>query len=46
MDYALEMSEGKEDEMDVEMCSESCDVDGSQFPGCNGCVEDHIACCG
>ena len=34
MDYVQEMSEGKEDEMDVETCSESCqdsDVDGSEL---------------
>ena len=39
MDYIQEMSEGKEDVMDAETCSESCqnsDIDGSQFPGCKG----------
>ena len=43
MDYVQEMSEGKEDEMDAGTCSESCqdsDVDGSEFPGCRGGVED------
>ena len=43
MDYAQEMSEGKEDEMDAETCSESfqdCDIDSSEFPGCRVGVED------
>ena len=37
-----ELSEGKED---AELCSESCqdsDVDGSEFPGCKGTVEDLV----
>ena len=43
MDYVQEMFEGKEDEMDARTCSGSCqdsDIDGSQFPGCRGGVED------
>ena len=41
----LEMSEGRVDEMDGETCSESCqdsDVDGSEFPGCKGSVDDQV----
>ena len=37
VDFIQEMSKGKEDEMDTEMCSESCqdsDLDGSEFPWC------------
>ena len=37
MDYVQEMSEGKDNEMYGETCSELCqdsDVDGSEFPGC------------
>ena len=43
MDYVQEMSEGKEDEVDTDMCSESyqdSDVDGSEFPWCGGGVGD------
>ena len=43
MDYVQEMSEGKENEMDTETYSESCqdsDIDGSEFPGCKVGVED------
>ena len=42
VDNVQEMSESKEDEMDGETCSESCqdsDVDGSEFPGCKGSVD-------
>ena len=44
MDY---IQEGKGDEMVAETCSESCqdsDVDGSDFPGCRGGVEDILIC--
>ena len=37
------MSEGTDDEIDRETSSESCqdsDVDGSEFPGCVGSVND------
>ena len=40
------MAEGKEDEMNTEMCSESCqdsDVNGSEFPEFR--VVD-VVCCG
>ena len=48
------VQEGKEDEIDSETCSESCqdsDVDGREFPGCRGGVEDILMtllsfCCG
>ena len=51
MDYIQEMSEGQEEEMDAETCSESCqdsDVECSEFPGG---VEDLLMmllsfCCG
>ena len=54
MDYVQEMTEGKEDEMDAETCSESCqdsDVDSNEFPACKGGVEDLLImllsfCCG
>ena len=42
LDDLLEMSEGKDDEIERETCSESCqdnDVDGSEFPGCMGSVD-------
>ena len=48
VDYVQEMSEGKEGEMDAGTCSESCqdsDVDGSEFPGCRGGVEDLLVLC-
>ena len=37
VDDVQAMSEGKDDEMDKETCSELCqdsDIDGSEFPGC------------
>ena len=43
LDALLEMSEGKDDEMEGEACSESCqdsDLDGSEFPGCVGSVDE------
>ena len=43
VDDVQEMSEGKDDKMDGETCSEWCqdsDVDGSEFPGCKGGVGD------
>ena len=42
-DDVQEMSGGKDDEMDGGTCSEWCqdsDVDGSEFPGCKGGVDD------
>ena len=33
-------SEGKEDEIDIETCSESCQDSDGEFPGCRGGVED------
>ena len=46
-----EMSGGKEDEMDAEMCFESCqdgDVNGNEFPGIRVVLRifDHSFCCG
>ena len=45
VDYAKEMSEGKEDKMDADTCSELCqdsDIDGSELPGFKGSVEDLV----
>ena len=43
MDDVQRMSEGEDDEIDRETSSESCqdsDFDGSEFPGCEGSVDD------
>ena len=43
VDDVQRMSEGEDDEIDGETSSESCqdsDVDGSEFPGCKGSVDD------
>ena len=45
VDYLQEVSEGEEDEMNAGSCSESCqdsDIDGSEFPGCKGSIEDLV----
>ena len=42
VDDMQRMSEGEDDEIDRETSSESCqdsDVDGSEFPGCEGSVD-------
>ena len=43
VDDVQDMSEVKDNKMDGEMCSESCqdsDIDGSEFPRCKGSGDD------